>query len=106
MRQVMVRYKVKPDRVAENEELVRAVYAELARTQPGGLRYATFQLEDGVSFVHISSLETGDGRNPLSELEAFARFQEGIGDRCQEAPTVAQLREIGSFRFHGDESVR
>jgi quinol monooxygenase YgiN len=106
MRQVMVRYKVKPDRVAENEELVRAVYAELARTQPGGLRYATFQLEDGVSFVHISSLETEDGRNPLSELEAFARFQEGIGDRCDEAPVVAPLREIGSFRFHGDESVR
>jgi hypothetical protein len=106
MRQVMVRYKVKPDRVAENEELVRAVYAELARTQPAGLRYATFQLEDGVSFVHISSLETGDGRNPLSELEAFARFQECIGDRCDEAPVVAPLREIGSFRFHGDESVR
>jgi hypothetical protein len=106
VRQVMVRYKVKPDRAAENEELVRAVYAELARTQPAGLRYATFQLEDGVSFVHISSLETDDASNPLSEVEAFARFQEGIGDRCQEAPTVAQLREIGSFRFHGDESVR
>ena len=29
MRQVMVRYKVKPERVAENEELVRAVYEEL-----------------------------------------------------------------------------
>jgi hypothetical protein len=106
MRQVMVRYKVKPDRAAENEELVRAVYAELERTQPAGLRYATFQLEDGVSFVHISSLESEDGRNPLLEVEAFARFQEGIGDRCDEAPAVAQLREIGSFRFHGDESVR
>jgi hypothetical protein len=106
MRQVMVRYKVKPDRAAENEELVRAVYAELERTRPAGLRYATFVLEDGVSFVHVSSLETEDGRNPLSEVEAFARFQEGIADRCEEPPTVAQLREIGSFRFHGDESVR
>ena len=32
MRRVMVRYKVKPDRVAENEALVRAVYDELQRT--------------------------------------------------------------------------
>ena len=34
MRQVMVRYKVKPDRVEENEQLVRAVYEELAATAP------------------------------------------------------------------------
>jgi hypothetical protein len=106
MRQVMVRYKVKPDRVAENEELVRAVYAELARTRPAGLRYATFQLEDGVSFVHLASLDTDEAGNPLSEVRAFARFQEGIADRCDEAPVVAQLHEIGSFRFHGEESLR
>jgi len=30
MGQVVVRYKVKPDRVEENEQLVRRVYAELA----------------------------------------------------------------------------
>ena len=99
MRRVMVRYKVKPDRAAENEALVRAVYEELARTQPAGLHYATFALEDGVSFVHLSTLDTEDGRNPLSEVEAFARFQEGIGDRCQEGPVVAPLREIGSFQW-------
>jgi hypothetical protein len=39
----MVRYKVKPDGAAENEELVRAFYDELRRTEPAGLRYATFQ---------------------------------------------------------------
>jgi hypothetical protein len=96
MRQVMVRYKVKPDRAAENEELVRAVYDELHRTEPAGLRYATFQLDDGVSFVHLASTE--DGQNPLPQVEAFQRFQENIRDRCDEAPVVAQLREIGSFR--------
>jgi hypothetical protein len=99
MRRIMVRYKVKPDRAAENEELVRAVYEELQRTQPAGLHYATFALEDGVSFVHLSSIDTEDGRNPLSDVEAFARFQEGIGDRCVQAPTVAPLREIGSFHY-------
>ena len=51
MRRVMVRYRVKPDRVEENEELVRSVYEELRRTRPEGLRYATFKLEDGVSFI-------------------------------------------------------
>ena len=59
MRRVMVRYKVKPDRAAENEALVRAVYEELARTPPAGLRYATFALDDGVSFVHLSARDRG-----------------------------------------------
>jgi hypothetical protein len=95
----MVRYKVKPDRAAENEQLARAVYDELARTEPAGLRYATFQLDDGVSFVHLASME--DGHNPLSQVKAFARFQEQIGDRCDEAPVVTELREIGSFHMFG-----
>jgi hypothetical protein len=95
----MVRYKVKPERAAENEALVRAVYDELERTEPGGLHYATFQLGDGVSFVHIASTETADGTNPLSQVEAFRQFQEHIQDRCDEAPVVTELREIGSFRL-------
>ena len=45
MRQVMVRYRVKPGRAAENEDLVRAVYAELHQAQPPGFRYATYQLD-------------------------------------------------------------
>jgi hypothetical protein len=102
MKRVMVRYKVKPDRATENEELVRAVYDELQRTDPAGFRYATFQLEDGVSFVHLASIETEDGRSPLSDVKAFRRFQENIGERCDEAPVATELREIGSFRFFGD----
>ena len=96
MRQVMVRYKVKPERVGENEELVRAVYEELRRADPPGLRYATYRLDDGVSFLHLASIE--DGGNPLAEIAAFARFQEGIRDRCDEPPAVVELHEVGSFR--------
>jgi hypothetical protein len=101
MRRVMVRYKLKPDRVTENEALVRAVYEELRQAEPEGLRYATFKLEDGVSFVHLSVTETDDGRNPLSDLKAFERFQAEIGDRCEEQPVVTGLEEVGSFRLYG-----
>jgi hypothetical protein len=95
----MVRYKVKPERATENEQLVRAVYDELQRTEPAGLRYATFQLGDGVSFVHLASTETEDGPSPLSQVEAFRHFQENIEERCDERPVVAELREIGSFHL-------
>jgi hypothetical protein len=96
MTQVMVRYKVKADRVAENEELVRAVYDELAATTPDGLQYATFKLPDGVTFVHVAQHAEV---NPLRAVEAFQRFQEGIRDRCEEPPISAELEEIGSYRF-------
>jgi hypothetical protein len=98
MRQVMVRYKVKPGRAAENEQLVRAVYEELARTKPDGLRYATYRLDDGVTFVHVATNETADGRSRLTEVEAFKRFQEHIAERVEEAPVVTEVSQIGSYR--------
>ena len=97
MRRVMVRYRVKPEQVAANEELVRAVYAELDRARPDGFRYATFKLDDGVSFVHLAVQDAAE--NPLSDVEAFRRFQENLRERCDEPPVVMELEEIGSFRF-------
>jgi len=37
MRRVMVRYKVKPDRVAENERHIAKVFEQLERDKPAGL---------------------------------------------------------------------
>jgi hypothetical protein len=102
MRQVMVRYRVKPDRVEENEGLVQTVYEELRRTEPAGLRYATFKLDDGVSFVHVAVTESDTGGSPLSKLKAFREFQNDIDDRTDEAPVVTGIEEIGSYRMVGD----
>jgi hypothetical protein len=99
MRQVIVRYKVKPELAQENERLVRAVYDELEGSAPAGLRYATFKLEDGVSFVHLASIETDDGHNPLREVDAFKRFQANAGERQDEPAVTTELSEIGSYRL-------
>jgi hypothetical protein len=103
MRQIMVRYSVKPERADENVQLIRDVYEELARTTPAGIRYATFRLADGVSLMHLASVETDDGTNPLAQVAAFARFQEQVGDRCEGRPVVSDLQAIGSYRMLGDE---
>jgi hypothetical protein len=97
----MVRYRVKPERVEENEDLVRAVYDELRRTEPAGLRYATFKLDDGVSFVHLAMNESN---NPLEKVKAFQEFLKELGDRTDEAPVVTELAQIGSYRLVGDSS--
>jgi hypothetical protein len=95
----MVRYTVRPEQAEANAALVREVYDELDRTRPDGLRYATFRLDDGVSFVHVASVETEDGHNPLSGVGAFQRFTETIGERSVERPVTVVLNEVGSYRF-------
>lgn len=101
MSTIIVRYTPKADRADENQALVEAVFAELAETDPGGLRYATFRLDDG-TFIHIADIE-GD-ENPLAATAAFAAFQEGIGERCQEglAPNPQPAALVGSYRLLAD----
>ena len=95
----MVQYRVKPDRVEENEAAIRGVYEQLRREGPAGVRYATFKMEDGVTFVHVVSVETGDGKNPIPELEAFKKFAEGVRTRWEEPAVTRQMSEVGSYRF-------
>jgi hypothetical protein len=97
MKAVMVRYKIKPGRMAENEKYIKQVFEQLEREKPAGLRYASFKLEDGVSFVHIASHE-GNGRSPLAELAAFKAFTATIKERCEDAPVATELKEVGSYR--------
>ena len=99
MQGVLVRYRTKPDRGDENQALVEAVFAELAESEPDGLRYATLRLEDGVSFVHVAFIETDDGSNPLADTAAFAAFQADIADRCDEPPAPSPATVVGSYRF-------
>jgi hypothetical protein len=95
MKHVMVRYRVKADRVAENQEYIRSVFSELERARPAGLEYASFQLGDG-SFMHIASLASSD--NPLLALESFRSFTERIRERCEEPPVTTELTRIGAYR--------
>jgi hypothetical protein len=104
MRKVMVRYKVKAELADENERLIRAVFAELAREAPQGLVYQSYRLPDGVSFVHVASIDTADGSNPLLALEAFKRFTGTVRERCEEQPVTTELTEVGSYSHaeHGE----
>ena len=95
MRRVIVRYRLKPGQAELNEELVRGVYDELHQVRPEGLRYGTFRLDDGLTFVHIALVE-GEA-NPLAQLEAFKAFTAGIQERCDEPPQSSSMTEIGSY---------
>ena len=97
MRSILVRYRVKRDRPAENERLVKNVFEQLVREAPEGLRYFTFKLPDGVTFVHVAMDERADGTSTLGKLSAFKEFGTGIAERCDTQPVVTELELVGAY---------
>jgi hypothetical protein len=91
----VVRYETKPEGADENERLVQAVFAELATSNPGTLKYASFRLDDGVSFLHVAVVD-GDV-NPLNSSPAFSEFQSGLKERCAVPPNPSRATVIGSY---------
>jgi hypothetical protein len=94
---VIVRYRTTAETADENQRLVADVYAELAATDPGGLRYATFRLADGVSFVHVALIEGDD--SPLPGVAAFQAFQANLADRLAQGPEAHEATIVGAYRF-------
>ena len=97
MYQRLIRYQTKPDQADANAKLAEAVYAELHRTRPDGVSYATFRLNDEVTFVHV--VQVRQEPSPLLAVKAFAEFQADITDRVDRGPVTEDLTEVGSYRF-------
>jgi hypothetical protein len=98
MRRTLIRYKTKPDRTAENEALIKAVFAELHATAPEGLRYMSLKFADG-SFVHFVENDAKDPAGVLQSLTAFQAFLSGIRDRCIEPPQSDEVTIVGNYRM-------
>lgn len=97
MSKVIVKYKVKADRSDENIGYVQKVFSALEAASPEGLRYVSFMLEDGLTFVHIALVDTEDGKNPLIALPEFQAFIADISSRCDEPPAASPAEMIGSY---------
>lgn len=96
MKAAMIRYQVRPEAAAENERLIKEVFAQLEREKPAGLRYQSVKLADGVTFMHIASRETADA-SPLLQLETFKLFRAGIKERCVVQPETVEVDVIGAY---------
>jgi hypothetical protein len=97
--QSVIRYRTKPESADENQALVEKVYEELSNRDPGGMRYATLRLEDGVTFIHIFMTDSEDVPNPLRTSGAFAEFQRNLANRCAEQPVAMTAKIVGSYRL-------
>ena len=90
-RLTIVRYKVKPDCVAQNENLSKAVFDRLRRDDPAGIGYSLFKEADGQGFVHVFTNLLEDSSDLLTETPEFQAFSTGIAERCETPPEVIRL---------------
>jgi hypothetical protein len=93
-----IQYRVKPDRIAENERLVRDVFAQLGERRVSDVRYAVLRSSDG-TFTHIVESDANGSTAALTSLPAFKRFQEGIAERSDLAPRIDEVVLIGDHRM-------
>jgi hypothetical protein len=92
----IVQYTVKPDQADENERLVRAVFAELQRLKPPGLRYATLRAKGGLAFMHLVAYDV-EGATKMTDFPAFKAFSEGVRNRCDVPPDRTEWEQLGAY---------
>ena len=78
MKAVKVQYTVKPEYVDQNRANIRNVMQALRSKPIPGMRYASFTLDDGQTFVHINMAKDQDTMDKLGELKEFGEFREAL----------------------------
>lgn len=105
MAAILVRYQVESDQAEHNEQMIRAVFAELFEQRPEGLAYTSWRLADG-TFVHLADLSDA-AVNPLNQTNTFAEFTDGLADRCVPGgQPLAQLATLVGRYPEASQSAR
>ena len=94
MSPMLVRYRARPEKIKENEHLIREVFRELHALAPKDVRYLVLRLSDG-TFCHLVE----DGSKTVSSLDAFAAFRRGGEERRLDEPQQLEASVVGNYRM-------
>src|ERR1700751_1499705 len=94
MPQRLIRYRVKPEKVEENQHLIEGVFRELHAKAPPDVRYLVLRLSDG-TFCHLVE----DGSEPLPSLDAFVAFRPVGEERRLDEPQQLEATVVGNYRM-------
>ncbi len=96
----VIRYRTRPECADENQQLIERVFAALDDMEATGFAYASFRLDDRVSFLHVVVEDEGaDAAVSLAAVPAFQAFQAGIAERCEEQPVAVGATLVGAHRM-------
>ncbi|MFD5628766.1 hypothetical protein [Streptomyces sp. NPDC127072] len=93
---LLVRSTVRPEFVADLEASRAKMFTAIERERPVGVRYASYRLADGVTYV--AELEIAEGvENPLPGIEEFREFQAGLKEWLAGPPSVERFEVRASY---------
>ena len=90
MSAVKVQYTVKQEYAAKNKENISRVMSDLRLINNPGIKYSSFVLEDGKTFMHFAIFKNDEANKVLNNLESFKQFQAGLKASGPEAPPKAE----------------
>ena len=101
MKQVLINYIVKPEKVDENARLIKQVFKQLKAEQLVGVKYSAYKMGGNV-FVHVVQFENEAAHQQFIALESFKVFRQNMAERQIEKPVTNNIEEVGSFSTIGD----
>ena len=96
MKITRVQYTVKPDFVEQNKKNIEAVMSELRALSNTDLKYASYVLDDGKTFMHLVHDKSNDGGHLPTSLESFKHFQSQLQGHFEVPPKAETLELVDS----------
>ena len=97
MKAVKVEYTVKESYVETNKKNIQAVMAALQEINNPGIKYSSFLLNDGKTFVHFGMYANEEALSIVGNLDVFQKFRQALKESQPESPPQANdLTLVGS----------
>lgn len=90
MEAVKVQYTVKEDYVNTNKRNIERVMSELKSLNNPGIKYSSFLLDDGKTFVHVGMYADAESKAIVGDLDSFKKFRTELQESQPEVPPKAE----------------
>jgi len=91
MKIVRVQYTTTQEYAATNQENIKQIVAELKKLNHTGIKYSTYLLADGKTFMHFDQFENEEAHEVLMALESFKKFSDELWASNLEVEPVLEL---------------
>jgi len=98
MKHILVRYRVKKDKVDEAEKAVHA-FIHAVQSEGETSSYEAFREPDGVTFLHFMSFRDDEAERQHREASHTKAFTQALYPLCDEEPVFTELSLIDWTRY-------
>jgi hypothetical protein len=101
MKIVRVHYTARPEFVATNQQNIAAIVKELKTLNHLGIKYTTWLLPDGKTFMHFDQFESEEAHLILQNLASFKKFAEELeSSQLEVEPKLELLNLVASTEVY------